>query len=367
MTHVALPADADGRIDQLIRDSLAPRVEAIDKGLYPGEFMQALGRLGGFGAALPVEAGGLGGDLPAQIDIIAQVARTCGSTSFLVWCQATCAWYLQHSRNPAVKQRYLQAVASGRLLAGTGMSNAVKHLAGIERINLRGHREGEGYRISGALPWVSNLGADHLLIVAAALGDGGYVMFAIPPGAEGLTLRACPTFSGMEGSGTYNVRLKNVYVPPEDVLSDAEHFDAYVQGFKPGFLLMQIGMGAGLVQASLDTIHATNQRLSHVNCYLDDQEDDLQPALQKLLTQTHDLARQGQAAPLLSVLRARALGSELSLRATQSAALHAGAAGYLMSSPAQRRLREALFVAIVTPALKHLRKEIHALEQRQAA
>ncbi|WP_298017441.1 acyl-CoA dehydrogenase family protein [uncultured Castellaniella sp.] len=367
MTHAVLPADTDGRIDQLIRDSLDPHVEAIDKGLYPGEFLQALGRLGGFGAALPVEAGGLGGDLPAQIDIIARVARTCGSTAFLAWCQATCAWYLHRSDNAAAKDRYLQAVASGSLLAGTGMSNAVKHLAGIERINLRGRREGEGYRISGALPWVSNLGPDHLLIVAAALDDGGYVMFAIPPGAEGLTLRACPTFAGLEGSGTYGVRLKDVFVPPQDVLSGPEHFDDYVQGFKPGFLLMQIGMGAGLVQASLDTIHATNQRLPHVNCYLDDQEDDLQAALQKLLAQTRDLARQGPAAPLLNVLRARALGSELSLRATQSAALHAGAAGYLMSSPAQRRLREALFVAIVTPALKHLRKEIHALEQRQAA
>lgn len=367
MTHSTLPADTDGRIEQLIRDTLAPQVEAIDQGLYPGEFMRALGRLGGFGAALPPQAGGLGSDLPAQIDIIAQVARTCGATSFLVWCQATCAWYLQHSRNPAVQERYLQAVASGRLLAGTGMSNAVKHLAGIERINLRGHREGDGYRISGALPWVSNLGPDHLLIVAAALDEGGYVMFAIPPGAEGLTLRACPTFSGLEGSGTYGVRLKDVFVPPQDVLSDPGQFDAYVQDFKSGFLLMQIGMGAGLVQASLDTIHATNQRLQHVNCYLDDQEGDLRQALQTLLNQTRELARQGRAAPLLSILRARALGSELSLRATQSAALHAGAAGYLMSSPAQRRLREALFVAIVTPALKHLRKEIHALEQPQAA
>jgi len=34
-----------------------------------------------------------------------------------------------------------------------------------------------------------------------------------------------------------------------------------------------------------------------------------------------------------------------------------------MRHPAQRRLREAVFVAIVTPALKHLRKEIHDLEQ----
>jgi hypothetical protein len=33
-----------------------------------------------------------------------------------------------------------------------------------------------------------------------------------------------------------------------------------------------------------------------------------------------------------------------------------------MRSPAQRRLREAYFIAIVTPATKHLRKEIARLE-----
>ena len=48
--------------------------------------------------------------------------------------------------------------------------------------------------------------------------------------------------------------------------------------------------------------------------------------------------------------------------AAQSAALHAGAKGYLMRSPVQRRVREAMFVAIVTPATKHLRKEISKLE-----
>jgi hypothetical protein len=37
-----------------------------------------------------------------------------------------------------------------------------------------------------------------------------------------------------------------------------------------------------------------------------------------------------------------------------------------MRHPAQRRLREAVFVAIVTPALKHLRKEISALQRTRA-
>ncbi|WP_103035519.1 acyl-CoA dehydrogenase family protein [Castellaniella caeni] len=367
MTESTLPAALRDGIDQLIADTLAPQVEAIDHGQFPEAFLRALGRLGGFGAALPIAQGGLGLDLAAQVEIIAQVARTCGTTAFTVWCQSSCVWYLRQSHNTAAQARYLPALARGELLAGTGMSNAVKHLAGIERINLRARREGTGYRVNGALPWVSNLGPGHLLIAAAALDEGGYLMFAVPSGAEGSTLRACPSFSGLEGSGTYGVHLRNVLVPADDVLADAEDFCAYMQRIKPGFLLTQIGMGVGLVQASIDTIHAANRRLQHVNCYLDDQEDDLARELHALLSTTQALARQDQAAPLLSVLRARAQGSELSLRATQSAALHAGAAGYLMSSPAQRRLREALFVAIVTPALKHLRKEIQALEALQAA
>jgi len=69
----------------------------------------------------------------------------------------------------------------------------------------------------------------------------------------------------------------------------------------------------------------------------------------------------------LQVLKARARASELCLIAAQAALLHQGAAGYVMSSPVQRRIRESHFVAIVTPALKHLRKEIVRLEGAQAA
>ncbi len=366
MSTDLLPAVHGDGIDALIRESLAPQAEAIDQGRYPGDFMRALGRLGGFGAALPVESGSLGLDLAAQIEIIAHVGRVCGSTAFLAWCQSACAWYFQQTDNAAARERYLAPIARGEILAGTGMSNCVKHLAGIERINLRARRDGEGYRVSGALPWVSNLGPGHLVIAAAAVEEGGYIMFAVPPGSAALTLRPCPAFAGMEGTGTYGVHLKNALIPAEDVLAEPTAFEDYIGRIKPGFLLMQIGMGLGLVRASLETIHATNQRLSHVNTFLDDQEDTLGQDAEALLTETVRLARLDRDALLLDILRARARASELSLRATQSAALHAGAAGYLMSHPAQRRLREALFVAIVTPALKHLRKEIHALE-RQAA
>jgi alkylation response protein AidB-like acyl-CoA dehydrogenase len=66
-------------------------------------------------------------------------------------------------------------------------------------------------------------------------------------------------------------------------------------------------------------------------------------------------------------LQARADGSVLALRASQSALLHQGARGYLMTSAPQRRVREAHFVAIVTPALKHLRLELARLQGLSAA
>lgn len=65
------------------------------------------------------------------------------------------------------------------------------------------------------------------------------------------------------------------------------------------------------------------------------------------------------------MLDVRAHSSELALRAAQSALLHQGARGYLMTSDVQRRVRESHFVAIVTPAIKHLRKEIARLSAEE--
>jgi alkylation response protein AidB-like acyl-CoA dehydrogenase len=103
-----------------------------------------------------------------------------------------------------------------------------------------------------------------------------------------------------------------------------------------------------------------------VNAFLEDRPDALQAELDELQARILRLARtpySSDTGHLIEVLDARAHAAELSLRAAQSALLHAGARGYLMSSDVQRRVRESHFVAIVTPAIKHLRKEIARLSQ----
>lgn len=352
-----------------IKTELAPLTLSIDQqGVYPADYLRKLGALGGFGASVALEDGGLGLSLDTQIAISTEVGRECGSTAFLVWCQSSCAWYLQHSPNPAVRERYLKPVVQGHLLAGTGMSNAVKHLAGIEKIHLNARRAGDSYIVNGSLPWVSNVGEKHLAIVTAAVESEGYVMLAVQGDANGLSLHPCPEFSALEGTGTLNLRFKDVAVSASDVLAHPHQFSPYFKRIKPGFVLGQTGIGFGVIEGCLKIIRESNVSTAHVNMFLDDQGFDLETELLTLKGQAARLARQAQNGDVsvLDVLKVRALTSELALRAANSAVLHAGAKGYLIRHPAQRRLREAVFVAIVTPALKHLRKEIHDIEHANA-
>jgi alkylation response protein AidB-like acyl-CoA dehydrogenase len=245
------------------------------------------------------------------------------------------------------------------------MSNTVKHLAGIEKMHLNARRDGDDYIVNGTLPWVSNVGVEHLVVATASVENAGYVMFAVHGNAEGLSLNPCPEFAGLEGTKTLNLRFKDVRIPADDVLAHPSQFLPFINRIKPGFVLGQTGMGFGIIEGCLKTIRESNASHAHVNVFLDDQGADLATELAALKAQARSLAQQAQAgdAPILKVLKLRAHTTELALKAANSAVLHAGAKGYLMRHPAQRRLREAVFVAIVTPALKHLRKEIHTLEQ----
>lgn len=351
-------------IAELVKTDLKPLVEDIDrKGLYPEDFLRKVGAAGGFAAVGSPEEGGSGLGLAAQIGVLREIGKECGATAFSAWCQAACGWYLHRSANAAVKQRYLADVLSGRVLAGTGMSNTVKHLAGIEEHFLKAEKTDGGYLVSGVLPWVSNLGDSHIWANTAQIGDG-YVMFITGAGREGLTLNPCPEFCALEGTRTLALRFDKVFVPHEDVLAEPAAFADYIRSIKAGFILLQIGIGAGIIDGCLKEIELANVGSGEVNFYLENGIDELQERYDTLLAKTVRLADEAWAgsAGLLETLQTRAAAAELCLDAAQSAALHSGAKGYLMKSPVQRRVREAMFVAIVTPALKHLRKEISDLE-----
>ena len=363
-----LPLEALLSASQAIVDhDLKPLTISIDvDGLYPEPVLKKLGAIGAFNHHLPATREDGIADMGAAIQAMATVSHECMSTGFTMWCQDTCAWYLQNAANPTVRDNWLPKVASGEVLAGTGMSNTMKAFAGIEELRLKGKRVEGGYVVNGSLPWVSNLGEDHVFGTLFALEDvpGRTVMALVDCASEGFTLRLSAHFTALEGTRTFACIFENVFIPDEMIIDDDGA--AFLKRARAGIVLLQFGMGMGNIQSCIDLCRDVEPMLGHVNGYLDDRPDELQEELDDAVEAVLALAEDPFETSdefFHDILQLRLTAGELALRASQSAMLHTGAKGYLKTAPAQRKLRESYFVAIVTPAIKHLRKELDRLEQ----
>lgn len=352
---------------RLVREELAPLTAKIDlDGLYPESFLRKLGPLDGYRQHLAAARPDGVTDMGAAIQTMAVVSHECLSTGFATWCQDTCGWYLQNATDSAVRDAWLPKLVSGEVLGGTGMSNTMKAFANIEPLRLKGRRVDGGYLVNGSLPWVSNLGAQHVFGTLFAIEGQPQrsVMALVDCTTPGFELRLSAHFTALEGTRTFACIFQDVFIPDAMVI-DHDGAD-FLRRTRAGIVLLQFGMGVGNIQSCIDLCREVEPLLGHVNGYLDDRPDELQAELDDAVDACLALAEDPFETSddfFREILQLRLAAGELALRASQSAMLHTGAKGYLRTSPAQRKLRESYFIAIVTPAIKHLRKELDVLSQ----
>ncbi len=338
---------------------LSKLVRAIDQeGLYPENIMKALGEAGAYRAHISGMQRGAP-DLRAAVEASSAVSEHCMSTAFCVWCQQALAWYIQTSDNTALHDSIGIGVANGSVLGGTGLSNPMKTLFGIEKMRLRAKRVDGGYLVKGALPWVSNLGENHYFGGIFEMEDNPdhKIMAVIDCSGPGITLRANDHFVALEGTRTYGVQFRDAFIPDFMVLADP--LDAYIKRIRAGFIMLQSGMAFGLIRNCIALMNEVRPSLHHVNKYLEKQPEDFEAELDAMEANVWELARtpfDPSPAYFRAVVEARLQAGEAAVQAAHNAMLHCGARGYVSNGAAQRRLREAYFVAIVTPATKQLRK-----------
>jgi alkylation response protein AidB-like acyl-CoA dehydrogenase len=343
------------QVATIARKNLAPMAAAIDAGkIYPDELLRRLGDVGAWGSHQPKNGAA---DLRCAIQSIAALGEVCGATAFMAWCQNTLVWYAANSSNPKLAARFGDKFATGQILGGTGLSNPMKSFFGIEKLKLKGRKVDGGYVVKGALPWVSNLGAGHFFGTIFEREDGGIVMFLADCSDPAITLQPCRPFLAMDGTGTYGVQFRDVFVSDDLILADPA--GPFVEKIRAGFVLLQAGMATGLIRDCINLMNEVDAPLGHVNRYLPQQPVDFRELLSEIETEAMALASapfNAEDSYWRKVIALRLRAGEASVAAAHAAMLHCGARGYLMSHRAQRRLREAYFVAIVTPATKQLRK-----------
>lgn len=335
--------------------TLQKLVQKIDKqGYYPKEQIQALAN-DGFFAVLEQRS-----DIFKAIENISKISNICGTTGFCMWCQFALIWYVLNTKNLELKARLLPKLRSGEILGGTALSNPMKNFAGIEKNHLKAKKVQGGYIINGTLPWVSNIEQNSAFGAIALLPDEKPVMGVIFCD-ESVKLSAHIKYATLEGSATKTIALKDYFLKDSDVLGGDDIYE-YLIKITPGFILLQAGIAAGIINQSLECIQKSQLTHAHINKFLPYDYESLKAEFSKLLERVKNASKNIENPDPKSILTLRLDASLLTQKITAAAVLFSGTMGYLADAKPQRLQREGNFVLIVTPSIKHILKELKNIE-----
>ncbi len=346
-----------------LSQSLAANARGLNEG-FPGysvgDSLRRLADSGQLGLGVPPALGGNGGTLLDAVQAIATVAAECLTSGFVFWCHRTLIQYLVASPNTWLQQEILPSILRAERSGATGLSNAMKHLSGIEPLKVTARTSAEAITLNGFLPWASNLQPDNFVVaIAASRSQGEQWIIAVPHDAEGLERGEDLPLIGLRASWTSTLRFNQTRVSKQWLISnDAASF---LTSVRPAFLLLQCGLCLGMIQRSLQVVDAGLQGAATV---LLSRYSNTQAQFQALSQQTEILA--SIAAPDFSLAQTRQLFEvriALARLATQVVWLELEAKGghaYLQGSDTERRLREVAFLPVLTPSIVQLE---HALQQ----
>ena len=272
---------------------------------------------------------------------------------------------LLQSPNKALGDELLPALLSGRLAGATGLSNAMKFLAGLEPLQVTAEQDGETLTLNGKMPWVTNLRPQGFHVAAVVdHSDGGVRVVSLAHDDAGLMRSRDLSLLALRSSNTAAIALADVQIKAERILhSNAQE---WLPRVRPAFTGLQCGMSIGLARRALaearnasvtgravlaEPLLETEQKLDHAeNC---------------LFAGLRSRTFEADAVPLfeLRIALAEIVSVALSLELQA-----AGGRAYLLESGRgfARRLREAAFIPVVTPSVVQLKTVLQQKHRRAA-
>src|SRR5690554_348058 len=268
------------RIREFAEGEIAPVARELDEtGTFPWENVRKMADLGLFGVSVPKEYGGLGLDYFSYILVIEELARVDASHAITVSAHSTLGSSpILNFGDEAQKRRYLPLLATGRVLAGFGLTEpgAGSDSAGTRTVATRVNG---GYRITGNKIFITHAGVGEVFVVTAvtdrSAGARGITSFIVTKettdreAAERVGVGHAPELEpftpgvragkkedkmGWRASDTRELILEDAPVPVENRLGEeGEGFVNFMRTLDSG----RIGIGAlalGLAQGAFDAV-----------------------------------------------------------------------------------------------------------------
>jgi alkylation response protein AidB-like acyl-CoA dehydrogenase len=210
-------------IEAFAKRELAPHAEEWEETTFPDSVFRRMGELGFLGLDKPEEYGGQGGDYFAAI-VLAEAlvhARSAGlALGVAVQTDMAMPPILAFGSEEQKREWLAPAIAGEKILSlGITEPGAGSDVAGIRT---RAVADGDGFRINGAKTYITNGSrADGIVLVTKTdpeAGYGGFTLFIVPLGAEGVVRERTLRKLGNHASDTAQLAFEDVWVPREAVL-----------------------------------------------------------------------------------------------------------------------------------------------------
>ncbi len=334
---------------------LATNTEAIDRGtLTTRSVLTDLADADRLGLGAPSNADG---QLPRMLTVLEDLARCSLSAAFSVWSHRATMEFLV-----AADTEFARSIL-GRMRAGacpgvSAMASGFRQLVGLDRTDLTAVRIGGGYSVCGRLPWASNLYPDAVVVTTIRDEQDRPVVVGFPLNAAGVKVHAAPDLLALQGTVSSSLTLDGLFIPDAQVLSD--DFARLLATVRPVFSALQSAFCLGL---AAECHHQAQQNLGGVNDVYSNEITAAGRQLATLRTQLHAAAQTiGSDRPPAPrhVLQLRLEAGQLAGTMAGLEIRTTGGRGFTLNSDANRRYREATFIALQSPSEAQLRTELTA-------
>lgn len=230
---------------------IAGRAAEIDRGEYPRDIIQELGKLGYAGLPFSPQYGGSGAGYLSFVLALEQICQASMSVGAAISVDLTPAEGVLRFGSEEQKKRFITPIAQGQALGCIAFTEAETG-SDPREITTRSRRQGDYYIINGHKQFVANAVGASLALVFARSEKEGLNAFIIDTASPGYNVQETLDTLGVRGAGTSVVFLDEVKVPAENLLGqEGKGFDILLEAISVERLYVAV-QALGVAQAALD-------------------------------------------------------------------------------------------------------------------
>ncbi len=340
-------------VREFVAREIAPEAEHVDRsGQLPPDRWRKMGEHGIMGLMVPSEWGGVGADMSTVLAAIEAIAAGCGSTAWAYLAHCTACTAILAAGTEAQKDRYLPALADGRMIGAAMVVTETGGGSNHESIRTIAREEGDSYVLDGSKFFITQAGAADVYLVLARTGEtsGPISCFLVEKDDGGLTFGSREETMGLRGVEIREMVFDGCRVPASRMLGPVGG-GVGVMGAGGGF--PGIGAAAAALGLAQAAVEATRKHLKErtvlgqplgsipgVQAQMGEVQFDMVGA-RAWLEYALAWRSQGAKGPPVPAWMAKVAVTEAALRVIDRCmALH-GAVGYSRALPLERYYRDA--------------------------